>query len=137
MSSAYLFAIAAILACVSILLVFKINIEKLKENPENTADIHTKFFIGVAIAEVIPMILVIFGLMDLTPAASIEELYIPGIIVIFALVFSPLFIFLQRFAGVPENAKQTVMTFSLIGIALANAIPLIALVGLFLILPQA
>lgn len=135
MSSAYLFAIAAILACVSILLVFKINIEKIKENPENTAAIQTKFFIGVAIAEVIPMILVVFGMMDLTPVASIEELYIPGIIVIFALVFSPLFIFLQRSVGVPENAKQTVMTFSLIGIALANAIPLIALVSLIMILP--
>jgi F0F1-type ATP synthase membrane subunit c/vacuolar-type H+-ATPase subunit K len=135
MSPAYYFAAAAILASLSILLIFKINIEKLKENPDNVGAIQTKFFIGVAIAELLPIIFIILGLVNLTTASSIEELYLPGIIVIFAMVFGPLFILLQRSVGVPEEAKQKVMTFSMIGMALANAIPFVSLVGLFMMMP--
>src|SRR5690606_23971273 len=106
MSSAYYFAFASLLAVISILLVFKVNVEKLKENPKEVGQIQTKFFIGVAIAEAIPIILVVFGLMDLTTASSMEELYLPGLIVILSLVFAPFFIFLQKSVGVPEDAKQ-------------------------------
>ena len=135
MSSAYLFASAAILACISILLIFKINIEKIKENPEEIAKVQTKFFIGVAVAETIPIILIILGMMDLSPASSMEELYIPGLIVILALIFAPFFIFLQKSVGVPEEAKQTVNSFSMIGIGMANAIPLVSLVCLIMMMP--
>jgi F0F1-type ATP synthase membrane subunit c/vacuolar-type H+-ATPase subunit K len=135
MSSAYLFAFAAILAVIPILLLFKMNIEKIKENPDVFASIQTKFFIGVAISEVIPLILLVFGMMDLSPAASMEELYLPGLIVILAMAFAPFFIVLQRSVGVPEEAKQAVNTFSFIGIAVANAIPLISLVCLIMMLP--
>ncbi|MFS0674982.1 hypothetical protein [Ornithinibacillus sp. 179-J 7C1 HS] len=135
LSSAYLFAIAAILASISILLIFKINVEKIKENPENLSNVQTKFFIGVAIAEIIPIILIIFGMINLESASSLEELLIPGIIAISAMVFAPLFILLQRSIGVPEEAKQNVTTFAMIALAMANAIPLIALVGLIMMLP--
>ena len=135
MSSAYYFAFASLLAVISILLVFKVNVEKLKENPKEVGQIQTKFFIGVAIAEAIPIILVVFGLMDLTAVSSMEELYIPGLIVILSLVFAPFFVFLQKSVGVPEDAKQVVTTFSFIGMAMANAIPFISLVGLIMMLP--
>ncbi|WP_026909362.1 hypothetical protein [Paucisalibacillus globulus] len=135
MSSAYYFALAAILAVIPILLIFKVNIEKIKENPSDVGSAQTKFFIGVAIAEVIPIILIVLGLMDLTPASSIEELYIPGLIVILCMVFAPFFILLQRSVGVPEEAKQKVTTFSMIAWAMVNAIPFISIVGLLLILP--
>jgi len=135
MGSAYYFAFASLLAVISILLVFKVNVEKLKENPKEVGQIQTKFFIGVAIAEAIPIILVVFGLMDLTAVSSMEELYIPGLIVILSLVFAPFFVFLQKSVGVPEDAKQVVNTFSFIGMAMANAIPFISLVGLIMMLP--
>ncbi|WP_096272608.1 hypothetical protein [Paucisalibacillus globulus] len=135
MSSTYYFAFASLLAVISILLVFKVNVEKLKENPKEVGQIQTKFFIGVAIAEAIPIILVVFGLMDLTAVSSMEELYIPGLIVILSLVFAPFFVFLQKSVGVPEDAKQVVNTFSFIGMAMANAIPFISLVGLIMMLP--
>lgn len=135
LDNAYFFALAAILAVISILLVFKNSIEKIKESPEDYGSIQTKFFIGVAIAEAIPIILVIFGLMNLSTASSIEDLYIPGAIVIFSMIFAPFFIFLQRSVGVPEEAKQKVSNFSMIGIALINAIPLVSLVGLIMMMP--
>jgi hypothetical protein len=64
-----------------------------------------------------------------------NELLIPGIIVIFALAFAPFFIILQRFVGAPEESKQAITTFSMIGLSLANAIPFISLVALLLLLP--
>ncbi|WP_042143779.1 hypothetical protein [Paucisalibacillus sp. EB02] len=135
MSSPYYFAFASLLAVIPILLLFKVNIEKIKENPAEIGKVQTKFFIGVAIAEVIPIILIVLGMMDLTAVSTMEELYIPGQIVILSLVFSPFFIFLQKSVGVPEEAKQVVNTFSFIGMAMANAIPFISLVCLIMLLP--
>lgn len=124
MNSAYLFAIAAALAVVSITFWFKINVEKLKENPTMVGKIQTSFFIGVAISETIPLILLVFGFMNIAPASTIEELYVPGIIVILSFVYAAFFVLLQRSVGVPEEAKQTVNTFSAVGLAMANAIPI-------------
>lgn len=135
MDSAYLFAFAALIAVISILVVFKINVEKIKENPDNVEKYQTRFFIGVAISEAIPIMLVVLAFIDLTPASSMADLYIPGAIVIFAMLFAPLFIFLQRSVGVPEEAKARVNAFSAIGLAMANAIPIISLVGLILLMP--
>ncbi|GGA64569.1 hypothetical protein [Ornithinibacillus halotolerans] len=135
MSSAYYFALAAILAVLAILLVFKLNVEKLKENPQQIGQVQTRFFIGVAVAESIPIVLIILGFLGLETVSSIEELYIPGAIVIFSMIFAPFFIMLQKSVGVPEEAKQTINTFSFIGIAMANAIPIISLACLFLMMP--
>ncbi|MEN2767331.1 hypothetical protein [Ornithinibacillus xuwenensis] len=133
--NAYLFALAAVLAVIPILFLFKINIEKIKENQENIGKIQTNFFIGVAIAEAIPIILIVFGMLDLSPVSSIDELIIPGIIVIFSMLFAAFFIFLQRSVGVPEEAKQAATTFSAIGLAMANAIPIVSLVSLIMMMP--
>ncbi|GIO26909.1 hypothetical protein [Ornithinibacillus bavariensis] len=135
MNTAFLFAAAAILAVLPILFLFKLNMEKIKENPSEIGSIQTKFFIGVAISEVIPIILIVFGMMNLTPVESLNELLVPGIIVIFALIFAPFFIFLQRFVGAPEESKQAITTFSMIGLALANAIPLISFISLIMLMP--
>ncbi|WP_010099224.1 hypothetical protein [Ornithinibacillus scapharcae] len=135
MDNAYYFAFAAILAVISILLVFKKNVDKLKENPEEYGNIQTKFFIGVAIAETIPLILIVFGLMNASPASSMEDLYIPGAIVIFSMIFAAFFIFLQRSVGVPEESKQKVTHFSMLVLMLINAIPIVSLVGLFMMMP--
>lgn len=135
LDNAYYFAFAAILAVISILLVFKNSLEKLKENPEDYGSIQTKFFIGLAIAEALPLVLIVLGLANASTASSIEELYIPGAIVIFSMLFAAFFIFLQRSVGVPEEAKQKVTHFSTLGLMLVNAIPIVSLVGLFLMMP--
>ena len=135
MNSAYYFAFAAILAVIPILLLYKINVEKIKENPDDFGSVQTKFFIGVAISETLPIILIVLGMMDLTSASSMEELYIPGLIVIISFIFAPFFILLQKSVGVPEEAKQKVNTFSMISWAMVNAIPIISLVGLLMMLP--
>lgn len=133
--NAYIFVLAAALAVFPILFVFKITLERIKENPQSREKAQTQFFIWVALSETIPIILIVFGFMNLAPATSITDLYIPGLIVIILMGFAALFIFLQRAVGVPEDSKEFVNTFAMVGFALVNAIPIIAIVSLFLMVP--
>ncbi|MUK89697.1 hypothetical protein GMD78_15110 [Ornithinibacillus sp. L9] len=133
--SPYVFSLAAVLAVVPMLIVFKINIEKLKENPENIGKLQTNFFIGAAISEAIPLILIVFGIANMETVAATDELLIPGIIVILTMVIGSFFVFLQRSVGVPEELKEQVTTFAMVGVALINAIPIISIVSLMMMAP--
>ncbi|WP_087973594.1 hypothetical protein [Oceanobacillus rekensis] len=129
--STYLFVAAAVIAVIGIMIVFKINMDKIKENPEQLENAQQKFFIGVAMSESIPILLVIFALINAEPV-PVEDLYLPMAIVILMMVFAAFFIFLQRNVDVEKAQKQQVNTFSMIALMLANAIPIIALVMMFI-----
>ncbi|MFS0616083.1 hypothetical protein [Lederbergia ruris] len=134
--SPYLFAIASIIAVLSIIITFKIHLDKLKMNPEKQAEIQTKFFIGVAICEVIPLILVVSGFATMQPVQELSELFVPFIIILFTILIGPSFILLQTKVDVTEDIKNLVMTFAMIGLSLAMSIPIVSLVGLFVQMPQ-
>lgn len=136
MSAVYLFMFASILAVISILTVFKMFIDKVKQTPEDRTALQTKFFIGVAVAEVIPIILVIFGFSSIQPVASMSELLLPAIIVIITLAFAPFFIFLQTKVDITEKNRSIVTISAFIGVAVSTSIPIISLVGLLLLLPR-
>ncbi|WP_339226557.1 hypothetical protein NSQ77_13500 [Oceanobacillus sp. FSL K6-2867] len=129
--SPYLFSAAAVIAVIGILACFKINLDKIKENPEQVAKAQTNFFMGVAISESLPLIMIIFALIHAVPL-PIENLYIPAFIIIILMAFAMFFIFLQRKVDVEEDRKQAVNQFSMIALALANAVPIIALVLMFI-----
>ncbi|MBP2076179.1 hypothetical protein [Oceanobacillus polygoni] len=129
--SPYMFTAAAIIAVIGILIVFKVNLDKIKEDPEQVAKAQSNFFIGVAIIEILPLIMIVFALIHAVPL-PIEEIYIPAFIIIILMAFAMFFIFLQRKVDVEEDRKQAVNQFSIIAIALANAIPIIALVLMFI-----
>src|SRR5699024_7788179 len=78
----YIFVIATIVAIVPILIISKIAMGRIKENPEQREKIYSQFFIGIALSESIPLILIVYGFANLSPVASIEELYAPGLIII-------------------------------------------------------
>jgi F0F1-type ATP synthase membrane subunit c/vacuolar-type H+-ATPase subunit K len=132
---AYYFVAAAVLAALPILTLYKVLVGKLKEEPTAQANIQQKFFIGVALSETIPLLLIVFGYINLTPVNSMEELYIPGLIVLFIMAYAAFFIFLQRNVDVTPEAKPIVQSFTLISLALALGVPIIALVSLFMMMP--
>ncbi|MFD1172428.1 hypothetical protein [Oceanobacillus picturae] len=132
---AYYFVAAAVLAALPILTLYKVLVGKLKEEPTAQASIQQKFFIGVALSETIPLLLIVFGYINLTPVNSVEELYIPGLIVLFIMAYAVFFIFLQRNVDVTPEAKPIVQSFTLISLALALGVPIIALVSLFMMMP--
>ena len=131
----YIYVLAAAIAVFGILIVFKINVEKIKENPDQREKAQQNFFIGAAISESLPIILLIFGIISMETATSMEELYLPAIIIIMLMAFAVFFIFLQRTVGVDAKSKEVIKIFSFIGIAMANAVPIIALMFLFMAAP--
>src|SRR5690625_5959092 len=131
----YIFVIATIVAIVPILIISKIAMGRIKENPERREKIYSQFFIGIALNESIPLILIVYGFANLSPVASIEELYAPGLIIILFTIVAAIFIFVQRAVDVTDEIKGVVATFSFIGLAMTTAILIISIVALFLMMP--
>ncbi len=131
----YMFVIATILAITPIMIILKVTMERIKENPDQRNKAQTQFFIGVALSEAIPIILIVYGFSNLTAVASIEELYIPGLIIILFTVVAALFIFLQRTVDVEEELKQVIDSFAMVALAMTTAIPIISIVALFSMIP--
>jgi F0F1-type ATP synthase membrane subunit c/vacuolar-type H+-ATPase subunit K len=78
MGNVYIFVAAAAIAVISISFIFKLSMDTIKEYPEEKYAVQTKFFIWLGVSEVIPLILIVFGFMNLDTVATIEDLYIPG-----------------------------------------------------------
>lgn len=133
--SPYLFVAAVILAIIPILFIFKITMESIKEDPEQKNKAQIRFFIWVALSETIPLILIIYGMTNLTPVATLNELYTPAIIILFMMGFAALFIFLQRTFDVEKHMKEFIHTFAMISLAVTNAVPIIAIASLFMMMP--
>lgn len=131
----YIYVAAAALAVIGILSVYKINIEKIKKDPEEAAKIQQNFFIGVAISEALPIVLLIIGMMNMQPVQSMEELYFPVIITAALMIYAVFFIFLHRNAGTDDDAKAAVRPFSYVALAVTMSIPVIALVFIFMAAP--
>lgn len=125
---------AVIIAVLGIAVNFKIHIEKLKEDPSRSGSIQSKFFIGVALVEAIPIILVVIGFTKLTTVSSFNEILLPGIITIITALFGILFVFLQSKVDVTKASKGVINTFTYIGIMLIMAFPIIAIVSMMTML---
>src|SRR5690625_2736941 len=133
--SPYIFVIASLLAVLPTLFIFKITVERVKENPDHKNKVQIQFFLWVALAEIIPIILIIYGMSQITPVSRIEKLYMPGIIILLAAGFAALFIFLQRTFDVEKDLKDFMNTFAMVGLAMVNAIPLISIISLLMMMP--
>ncbi|WP_156290911.1 hypothetical protein [Oceanobacillus salinisoli] len=131
----YIPVVAAVIAVAGILFAFKSNIDKIKQEPDKLEKYQTKLFIGAAISEAIPIILIIYGFSAMETVALLTELYVPMTIVIALIVFSMIYIFLQTRLDVDEELKPAIRSFGIIGLGLVNAIPIISLVMLFLMVP--
>ena len=107
----------------------------MKDNPSLIQKAQIQFFLWVAIFEIIPIILIIYGMANIESVSRIEDLYMPGIIILLVSGFAALFIFLQRTFDVEEELKETMNMFAMISLAMTNAIPIISIVSLFLMMP--
>lgn len=127
-----LYVVAALMAVLGVLFFYKMNVEKIKENPEDAGKIHTSFFLGVAASEVIPIGFLILAFITTEPVHSVPDVILPGVLVALIMIFSIFFIFMTRSVGVPEESKHAVNHFSLIALAMAKAVPLMSIIFLVL-----
>lgn len=136
MSAAYLFMFAAVIAALSILTVYRIFIGKVKQHPDDRPKLLSQFMIRVAISETLPLILLVLAFMNIETVTNINELYLPGLVVLITMAFVPFFIFLQTKVDVTEETKSAVKHSSYLAIGLAMAIPISSFVGLITLMPK-
>ncbi|WHX26056.1 hypothetical protein QNH47_18275 [Virgibacillus halodenitrificans] len=128
----YIFVAAAVLAVIPILILYKIHSSKLKEDPSLRDKVQTKFMIGIAISEAIPILLIVYGFIKLEPVQTISALYIPFLIVLFLMAYTVFFILVNKRIDVTPESEETVNAFAMVSLPLSMSMPLIALVSLFL-----
>ncbi|MDY7223748.1 hypothetical protein P4637_05875 [Halalkalibacterium halodurans] len=130
--SVYYFAGASIVAALCIMIVFKIHVDKLKHSPEQMGAILTKFFIGVAFCEVVPILLLVAGFATMQTGLEFNNLLLPLVCIFFSMIIAAVFIFLQTKVDVTQEMRGKVYTFAMIGLSLAISIPFFSLVGLLI-----
>lgn len=126
----YIFVLATVLLIVPFLFLFKVTIEKVKEDPAQFPKIFTQFIVWIAIFEFLPILLIIFGFVNKRTVTNISDIYLPvGLILIFTLV-AIFFVFLQTRVDIIEEAKAYVQRMMIIAMTLIVPIPLLAMIGL-------
>lgn len=135
--SPYFFVLPTVIAILPILFIFKISVERLKEDPNNFQKAYVQFLIWTAIFEVIPILLIVFAFMKTEPVANISDLYMPGLIIILTSSFAAFFVFLQMKVDVVEDSKEVIQRLSFLAFMMMQAIPLVSIVGLLTMMPDA
>lgn len=133
--SPYLFVIASALGVLPILIIFKISMERIKEEPKNARTAQLHFMLGATLSDIIPIIIIIYSFTNIAPVKEIDELYLPGIIILTLVGISAFFILLQRIVDVSEEIKPIVTSFTSISLALMASVPIISIVGLVMMIP--
>lgn len=128
----YIFVAAAILAVIPVLILVKVNVNKLIADPEQFNHVQKRFFIGVALSKVIPAILLIVGIVNLTPVNDFSDLYLPWAIIAITVLYGLYFITSQKNSNVGEQEQIVINTLITIARPLLFSIPLMAAIFLFL-----
>src|SRR5699024_9928139 len=108
----YIFVVATLLLVIQLVFSFNISVKWMIENTEQFIKTPVYFFIWVAMIETIPIILIVFGMMNITPVQTMEELHTPGLIILLLMGFAIFFIFLQRTFDVTDDMKHSLHQFA-------------------------
>lgn len=130
--NAYIFVVAAILAVVPVLIVFKVGVNQLLEHPGDMKKVQRNFFIGAALSKIVPAILLVYGIIKMTPIASIQTLFIPWGIIAVVVIGGLMFIESQKNPDGGGDVKTNVNTLVTITRPHLFTVPLMAVVFLFL-----
>lgn len=129
----YLFTGAAIFSILPLIFLFKIHVEKAQEEPNNFNQIQKQFFIRVSVSKIIPALLLILGIITMDEA-SVEQLVIPWLIILFSLVYGVYYIVSFKRLPLTGEPKLAVNTFVNLALPFIFSIPLMAALFLFLML---
>lgn len=110
-------------------------VERIKEDPNKVQQVIVQFFIWAFLFEIIPIFINIYGFNQVSPAESLEQLYMPGILILLIVGFAAFFIFLQRTVDIEEKLKEPINMFALIAFALVASVPILSIVGLLMMVP--
>lgn|SRR5690625_4433346 len=130
--NAYIFVAAAILAVIPVLILVKVNVNKLIDDPEQFNYVQKRFFIGMALSKVIPAILLVVGIVNLTPVNDYSDLYLPWGIIVITVLYGIHFITAQKNINVGKQERLAINTLVSIARPMVLSIPLMAAIFLFM-----
>ncbi len=125
-------ALAAIVATTGIGIVIRKAMRELATNPDQRQQIQSRMFIGVAIAEMLPLILIVLGftmLESFTGSVVVPVAITIAVTVVNFVILLRTFLDLVKDPHADKQAKAMVQTTFFIGYALMTAIPIIAIVA--------
>lgn len=142
MSTSWLFVLASVIAVVGISFAFNKMMQQVQENVDkgekldlNTMQaVQTKFFIQVAMAEAIPIFIIVYAFTLMGQLVE-SNIMVPLVVIIGTLVVAFVFLFRIRrdIMATPKMNQESVgmvNTLFFIGAALLSAIPIISIVGI-------
>lgn len=130
--NAYIFVAAAVLSVISLLVIFKVNINKLIEDPSQLPKVQRDFLISVGLSKIVPVILLIFGIIKMT-TIEINNLLIPLAIIIVVVIYGFIYISsAKKTINKKEDVIFAVNTLVTIARPLTFSIPLMAVVFLLM-----
>ncbi|MGD7049155.1 hypothetical protein FZC83_09925 [Rossellomorea marisflavi] len=128
----YVMALAAIVATTGIGIVIRKAMREMAATPDQRQQIQSRMFIGVAIAEALPLILIVLGFIMLESFTGSVVVPVAIIIAVTAINFVVLlrtFLDLVKDPHADKQTKTMVQTTFFIGYALMTAVPIIAIVA--------
>ncbi|MDC3417035.1 hypothetical protein [Aquibacillus salsiterrae] len=146
MHPAWLFILASIIAVFGILSAYKKLIRSIQEHidlghwsQDILQKVNTRYFINLAIVEAVPIVLLVIGLAQIEAYTISSSTRIVGVLVVLAvLVFGIVNIVvttsdLTKGENVTDSHRASIKVLPLIGIGTISSIPIISIVGLFLL----
>lgn len=130
----YIFVAAALLSVIPVVVVFKNCVNRLKKDPQSMKKVQRQFFIGAALSKIVPAILLMYGIIKMTPVDSVSKLFIPWAIILATVIGSLVFIGSQKDPEGNEEVKYNVNTLVTITRPHLFTIPLMAAVFMFLMM---
>ncbi|GAB2532551.1 hypothetical protein [Gracilibacillus alcaliphilus] len=142
----YLYALAAVIAGIGIMAVYRQTLDALIDKPDQIMQIQTRFFTRIAMVEFIPLVLLVAGF-AFGQGQEVPQIHIiiSTVVVIIILCYNLFFTFSQR-AQMRDYAQRTpigkenervtaaINVLSMITLAFSVSIPLIAIIFIFLTL---
>lgn len=129
----YFFTGAAVFSIIPFVYLVKINMEKVQKDPQNFNEIQKKFFISVTVSKILPALLLILGIIQMQNV-RIEQVIIPWVIILIALVYGIYYILSFRRLPLTGAPKEAVNTLATLALPFIFSIPLMAAVFLFLMI---
>lgn len=131
----YIFVAAALTSVFAVLIIFKLNMDKLIEKPTDLHEVQKKFLISIGVSKVIPVILLIFGMVKMGEAEiSRNQLTIPLLIILATVIYGLYYISSKKKLEEDEDITYAINTLTFIARPLIFSIPLMAIVFLLMMM---
>lgn len=129
--NSYIFVVAAVVSIFSVYFVFKYLLKEVKQEKVTFEKTQKRFLIGMFLSKIVPLILIIFGIIKMS-YKELNQLYIPGILILIAMVIGLILIEKIKKDNKNDSKKMYINYLITFTRPLMLTLPLMSLAFLFL-----